>query len=202
MRRPIASASAFAAPPALPSVQNTSNGLSVLVLVDRDVKVPERRHHLHRVPAQGRRRCRLCRAAPAVRSLILQLAPSDARSRCAGCAPPHARRQAGPASSEIFLADSAACALRRSCAGRQNLTLSRAVAIHGHALAAEAERELVDLADVLLRGLLRGKFVVLEIAESVCAWKAACIRTCHSGVMSCAVRKIRWTSSGTSSKWM
>ena len=47
-----------------------------------------------------------------------------------------------------------------------------------------------------------GKFVVFEIAESTCSWKAACIRTCHSGVMSWAVTKTRWISSGTSSKWM
>ncbi len=44
--------------------------------------------------------------------------------------------------------------------------------------------------------------MVLLIAESVCSWKPACIRTCHSGVMSCAVLKTRCTSSGTSSKWM
>ncbi len=44
--------------------------------------------------------------------------------------------------------------------------------------------------------------MVLEIAESVCSWKPACMRTCHSGVMSCAVTKARCTRSGTSGKWM
>ncbi len=44
--------------------------------------------------------------------------------------------------------------------------------------------------------------MVLLMAESQCSWKAACMRTCHSGVMSCAVRNTRCTSSGTSGKWM
>ena len=48
----------------------------------------------------------------------------------------------------------------------------------------------------------KGKFVVFEMAESTCSWKAPCMRTCHSGDMSCAVRKVSWTSAGTSSKWM
>ena len=42
------------------------------------------------------------------------------------------------------------------------------------------------------------KFTVLLTALSVCFWNAACIRTWTSGVMSCAVAKTRWMSSGTS----
>ncbi len=46
------------------------------------------------------------------------------------------------------------------------------------------------------------KFVVFEMAESVCPWKPACILTCHSGRMSWEVTKTRWISLGTPSKWM
>ena len=48
----------------------------------------------------------------------------------------------------------------------------------------------------------KAKLVVLEMAESTWSWKTPCMRTCHSGVMSWAVRKVSWTSRGTSSKWM
>src|SRR5438874_13183905 len=46
------------------------------------------------------------------------------------------------------------------------------------------------------------KMQVLEIAESVNSWKAACIWMCHSGVTSCAVTNTRCHFAGTSSKWM
>ncbi len=38
---------------------------------------------------------------------------------------------------------------------------------------------------------LLGKLTVLDTALSVYFWKAACILTCHSGVMSWAVEKMR-----------
>src|SRR5207244_3486219 len=46
------------------------------------------------------------------------------------------------------------------------------------------------------------KLQVLEMAESVNSWKAACIWMCHSGVTSCAVTNTRCHVAGTSSKWM
>ncbi len=44
----------------------------------------------------------------------------------------------------------------------------------------------------------RLKFTVFETALWVYFWKAACILTCHSGVISWAVTNTRFTSSGTS----
>ena len=46
------------------------------------------------------------------------------------------------------------------------------------------------------------KFTVFEMAESLCSWKAACIRTCHSGRISLAVTNTRCHFSGTSGKRM
>ncbi len=47
------------------------------------------------------------------------------------------------------------------------------------------------------------KLIVLLTALSVWRWKAACIRTCHSGVVSCAVTNTRCHFAGTrASPWM
>ena len=46
---------------------------------------------------------------------------------------------------------------------------------------------------------LLGKFMVFETALSVCFWKIACMRTCHSALMLWATTKRCLTFSGISS---
>jgi hypothetical protein len=46
------------------------------------------------------------------------------------------------------------------------------------------------------------KFTVFEMAESLFSWNAACMRTCHSGLMWFAVVNTRCHFAGTSLKWM
>ena len=55
----------------------------------------------------------------------------------------------------------------------------------------KANRNTLSTSD---SGALADKFTVLDTALSTCSWKAACTRTCHSGLTSCAVTR-------TSAKW-
>ena len=71
----------------------------------------------------------------------------------------------------------------------EDLLLAAAVAVDGHALAAASCRPAGTPSRRRRRSPSLAKLTVLDTALSVCFWKAACIRMCHSGVMSWAVAK-------------
>ena len=72
-----------------------------------------------------------------------------------------------------------------------------AVAEHRDAEAAQLPRQAVGAAPRRLRSASSGRLIVFDTPLSVCFWKAAWWRTCHSKSISCAVLKTSRAASGT-----
>ena len=72
--------------------------------------------------------------------------------------------------------------------GAEYLSFLAAVPVYGYAFASLRVGKQVGAPDIFfwLRG--SGRLIVLDTALSVSDWNAACILTCHSGLISCDVR--------------